>query len=45
VYVQSFPEKGEKLTISNNGGVFPVWGPDARELFYLALDNKLMVVT
>jgi hypothetical protein len=44
VYVQSFPVKGEKLTISNNGGVFPGWGPDGRELFYLAPDNKLMVV-
>jgi hypothetical protein len=26
VYVQSFPVKGEKLTISNNGGVFPWLG-------------------
>lgn len=44
VYVQSFPAKGEKVSISNQGGVFPVWGPDGRELFYVSPDNKLMVV-
>ena len=44
VYVQSFPAKGEKVPISDKGGVFPVWGPGGRELFYLAPDNKLMVV-
>jgi Tol biopolymer transport system component len=36
--------KGAKLRVSTQGGLFPVWGPDGRELFYLALDDKLMVV-
>ena len=44
VYVQSFPTKGDKLGISNEGGLFPVWGPGGRELFYLGLDNRLMSV-
>jgi Tol biopolymer transport system component len=44
VYIQSFPMKGAKLRVSTQGGLFPVWGPDGRELFYLALDDKLMVV-
>jgi eukaryotic-like serine/threonine-protein kinase len=44
VYVQSFPVKGEKLAISKNGGVFPGWAPGGRELYYVAPDNKLMVV-
>jgi len=44
VYVRSFPAKGEKIPISSQGGGYPVWGPDSRELFYLAPDNKLMVV-
>ena len=44
VYIQSFPMKGAKLRVSTQGGRFPVWGPDGRELFYLGLDDKLMVV-
>jgi len=44
VYVQSFPTKGDKRRISNEGGLFPVWGPGGRELFYLGLDNRLMSV-
>jgi hypothetical protein len=44
VYVRQFPGKGGKLPISRQGGRFPVWGPDARELFYVGLDNRLMVV-
>jgi hypothetical protein len=30
VYVQSFPAKGEKLRISDQGGVAPIWGSNAR---------------
>jgi len=45
VYVQSFPEPGEKIGISTAGGRYPEWGPDGRELFYVSPDNKLMAVT
>ena len=35
VYVQRFPELGDKRQISVGGGIDPVWSPDGRELFYL----------
>jgi hypothetical protein len=45
VYVQSFPEPGEKIRISTAGGRYPEWGPAGRELFYVSSDEKLMAVT
>jgi hypothetical protein len=30
--------------ISTNGGVMPRWRPDGKELFYVALDDRLMAV-
>jgi hypothetical protein len=44
IYIQSFPTKGEKLPISKQGGMAPVWGPRGEELFFVAPDYKLMVV-
>jgi hypothetical protein len=43
VYIQSFPERRVKVSISTGGGQYPQWGPGGRELFYVAPDNKLMV--
>jgi eukaryotic-like serine/threonine-protein kinase len=43
VYVAAFPTFTEKRQISNKGGCQPVWRKDGKELFYLALDGKLMV--
>jgi len=43
VYVQSFPEKRGKWTISTAGGVQPRWRRDGKELYYLAADRKMMV--
>ena len=37
--------KGEFWPISTGGGTRPLWGPDGRELFYLTLDRRLMIVT
>ena len=34
VYVQSYPERGTKVTVSVGGGAQPVWSPDGAELFY-----------
>ena len=45
VYIQAFPEPRGKFRISARGGSFPTWGPDGRELYYLSLDNKLVVVS
>ena len=44
IYVQSFPPGGGKFRISTDGGVQPRWRRDGKELFYLALDRKLMSV-
>jgi len=44
VYVQPFPLTGNKWIISTAGGVEPRWRGDGRELFYLALDGKVMSV-
>jgi serine/threonine protein kinase len=35
IYVQSFPPGRGKWQISNNGGVFPRWRRDGKELFYM----------
>jgi eukaryotic-like serine/threonine-protein kinase len=45
VYVTQFPEKRGRWQISTTGGAQPWWRADARELFYLALDQTLMSVT
>ena len=44
VYVTRFPEPGRKWQVSTNGGGFPVWRHDSRELFYRAADGKLVAV-
>ena len=35
IYVDRFPELGNRQPVSQNGGIMPVWSPDGRELFYL----------
>jgi len=45
IVVQSFPDpNGGKWQITAQGGVEPKWRRDGRELYYLALDGKLMAV-
>jgi len=44
VFVTRFPDPGPKWSVSPQGGVCPVWRADGRELFYRALDGKLMAV-
>jgi hypothetical protein len=44
VYVESFPQKGGRWQVSNNGGMFPVWSRDGRELYYYSLDRQIMAV-
>ncbi len=34
VYVQSFPDGGDKRQVSNGGGIGPRWRPDGREMYY-----------
>ena len=42
IYVQPFPDAGEKWQISINGGAQPRWRRNGSELFYIGLDRKLM---
>ena len=45
IVVQTFPDpNGGKWQISAEGGVEPKWRRDGRELYYLALDGKMMAV-
>jgi serine/threonine-protein kinase len=43
VYVRAFPDKGSQVQISNVGGTMPVWSRNGHELFYRAVDNRIMV--
>ena len=45
IYVRPFPNIDEgRWQVSTGGGSAPLWGPDTRELFYLARDGRLMSV-
>jgi Tol biopolymer transport system component/tRNA A-37 threonylcarbamoyl transferase component Bud32 len=44
IYVQRFPDARGKVQISSSGGAQVRWNPDGRELFYVALDARLMSV-
>ena len=37
VYVQRFPDLGERQQISTEGGMDPAWSPDGQALFFLGL--------
>ena len=43
VYVRAFPDTGGKWQVSNNGGFYPEWSRNTRELFFETLDNRIMV--
>jgi Tol biopolymer transport system component len=44
IYVRNFPGPGGKWQISTAGGVDPFWRGDGKEIFYRALDQKIMAV-
>jgi serine/threonine-protein kinase len=43
VYVRSYPESGQKIPVSAEGGTDPVWSRDGRELFYRNGDSLMAV--
>jgi len=45
VYIDSFPQIGDKVRVSTTGGVWPRWRKDGNELYYIAPDRKLMAVS
>ena len=44
VYVDSFPTPGHRTRISSDGGQYPQWAPNGRELFYVSADSMLTSV-
>jgi Tol biopolymer transport system component len=44
IYVQRFPGAAGRVRVSTAGGGMARWRGDGREIFYLALDGKLMAV-
>ena len=45
IYVQGFPAGGARWLVSSGGGTLARWRRDGKEIFYRALDGKLMVVS
>lgn len=44
VYIQRYPELGDKRIVSQSGGGQPQWRSDRKELFYLSADHAIMAV-
>lgn len=44
VYVESYPGPGSRTTVSNQGGIQPVWSRDGKELYYRS-GSKIMSVS
>lgn len=46
IYVRPFPNVDDgKWLISTQGGEYPIWAPDGRELYYDTYPDQMMVVT
>jgi serine/threonine-protein kinase len=42
IYVERYPELGNRQQISTGGGGIPLWSRDGRELFFGSLDGRQM---
>jgi eukaryotic-like serine/threonine-protein kinase len=43
IYVERYPELGNRQLISTGGGRLPLWARDGRELFFASLDRRQML--
>ncbi len=43
IYIERFPEPGDRQLISTNGGRVPFWSPDGNELFYRSVEGSQML--
>ncbi len=44
IFVRRIPRTDEKWVVSSGGGLQPLWSRDGKEVFYAALDGRLMAV-
>jgi serine/threonine-protein kinase len=44
IYAQPFPGPGGRVQVSTSGGAQVQWSANGRELFYIALDSRMMAV-
>jgi len=44
IWVRRFPGAGSRFQISDGGGIYVFWSKTRHELFYEALDHRIMVV-
>ena len=44
IYIERYPELGNRQPISTGGGRLPLWSPDGQELFFSSVDGKKMFV-
>ncbi|HEY6051332.1 MAG TPA: hypothetical protein VIZ58_08775, partial [Thermoanaerobaculia bacterium] len=42
VFMTAFPEPGERVRVSTDGGSRPRWRRDGREIFYISRDNEMI---
>jgi Tol biopolymer transport system component len=45
IFVRRFPATDEKHQVSTGGGVQPLWGPDGREIFFLAPTGEMSLMS
>ena len=45
IYVQGFPDRRGKWPISAEGGLWPAWRADGKELYWVGLDRTLMAAS
>jgi len=43
VYIQRFPDHGDRIQVSVEGGDMPLWAPNSRELFFRSGDRIMAV--
>ncbi|MCG8605609.1 protein kinase [bacterium] len=44
IFVTSFPDLSGKWQVSSDGGLFSIWSPDGKELYYLSPLGRMMAV-
>ena len=44
IEVRGFPDSGRQWRVSTDGGIVATWSPDTHQLFYQAVDGRIMVV-